>query len=75
MTREEITKALDEKGIYIVVEPCYATKEFPYRWKVMQKQGYWGGSATYYAPVKTGDASTHESAGEEATKYALNNLI
>ncbi|MBO7609722.1 MAG: hypothetical protein J6W60_08885 [Treponema sp.] len=75
MTREETNKKLSDNGMYITVEPCYATMEKPFRWKVMKIQGYWGGSASYYAPVAFGDSSTREIAREDAEKYTLENLI
>lgn len=78
MTQEDYKtlQELHDKGIYISVAPCHATEEYPYRWVVNKKQnGSWGGCATFYAPEKSGDASTHDAALKRAIEWTLENLI
>ena len=75
-TLQEVWEWLYDKGIFISVSPYYATEEEPFRWEVNKRQeGHWGGSATYYAPEKSGDASTQEAALEQAIQWTLKNLI
>lgn len=75
-TLQQVYDWLYKKGVWIYVSRYYATEEEPFRWVVNKKQeGSWGGSSTYYAPEKEGDAGTQEEALEQAFQWTLNNLI
>ena len=75
-TFQEVWEWLYDRGIFISVTPCYATEEEPYRWEVNKKQqGHCGGSATYYAREKYGDASSPEKALEQAIVWVLENMM
>lgn len=75
-TLQEVWEWLYDRGIFISVTPCYATEVEPFRWEVNKKQeGSWGGSATYYAREKYGDASSPDKALERAIVWVLENLM
>lgn len=74
--RRAAATILSALGIYIICTKDYHSEEVPWVWSVNKKQeGYWGGSATYYAPEKSGEAKTHDDAFEQAMQWTLKNLI